>query len=207
MAAKRDRDVFINRPFDRDYQVLFQSIVFVVIRSGFRPRRALEADDASQNRLEKIFDITFDITAGCRYGVHDISRTDLDPESRLPRFNMPLELGLFLAAKKFGPGLGSKRCIVFDTKQYRYQKFISDIAGQDIHAHGDDREILIGKLAAWLRDQSGDVKVPGKKQIGEEFSRFVSDLPEICAHRSLAPEELTLRDMIGSMAEYIAARR
>jgi len=32
---------------------------------------------------------------------HDISRTELNEHS-LPRFNMPLELGLFLGASRFG---------------------------------------------------------------------------------------------------------
>ena len=40
--------------------------------------------------------------ADCRYGIHDISRTELDRDSGLPRFNMPLELGIFLGAKRFG---------------------------------------------------------------------------------------------------------
>ena len=70
-------------------------MVFTVLRSGFIPRCALELDDGSDNRFDKICRII----AECRLGIHDISKTELDAKSKLPRFNMPLELGLFLAAK------------------------------------------------------------------------------------------------------------
>ena len=74
------------------------AIVFAVHDCGFMARCALEEEDTSQVRIDKIYAIIAD----CRYGIHDISRTELDEVSGLPRFNMPLELGIFLGAKKFG---------------------------------------------------------------------------------------------------------
>jgi len=107
-APASNRDVFINCPFDAEYKQLFYAIVFTVIRSGFRARCALETDDASENRFAKICSIIKD----CRYGVHDISRTEADGNPPLPRFNMPLELGVFLGAKSYGgPAQKNKRCI------------------------------------------------------------------------------------------------
>jgi hypothetical protein len=69
---------------------------------------------------------------GCpRKNSDDLSRTELHED--LPRFNMPLELGIFLGAKKYGNEQNNnKACIIFDREQYRYQKFISDISGHDI---------------------------------------------------------------------------
>ena len=57
---------------------------------------------------------------------------ELDETNRLPRFNMPLELGLFLGAKSFSdePRQKKKRCLILDSNPYRYQKFLSDIAGR-----------------------------------------------------------------------------
>jgi hypothetical protein len=43
----------------------------------------------------------FKLIEGCQFGIHDISRTELDTDSQLPRFNMPLELGMFLGAQRF----------------------------------------------------------------------------------------------------------
>lgn len=93
-----DKDVFINCPFSPDYSEFFQAIVFAVVRSGYTPRCARENDDGGEVRIEKICRIIRE----CRYGVHDISNTELDAASGLPRFNMPLELGLFLGARNFG---------------------------------------------------------------------------------------------------------
>ena len=91
-------NVFLNCPFDPAYKQLFDAMVFAVHDCGFIARCALEEGDASQVRIDKIYNIIVD----CRYGIHDISRTELDKNSGLPRFNMPLELGVFLGAKKFG---------------------------------------------------------------------------------------------------------
>jgi hypothetical protein len=135
MAADTNRDVFVNCPFDDQYRKFFYAIVFTVIRSGFVARCALETDNSADNRFDKICQIIKE----CRYGIHDISRTEPDGDPPLPRFNMPLELGVFLGAKKYGgPAHRTKSCIIFDRQQYRFQRFISDIAGQDIHAHGGD---------------------------------------------------------------------
>jgi hypothetical protein len=196
------RDVFINCPFDSEYKYFFWAIVFVVIRSGFRPRCALETDDSSENRFDKICNIIKE----CRYGIHDISRTELDESSKLPRFNMPLELGIFIAAKRFGARAHKvKRCIVLDRQKYRYQKFICDIAGQDIHSHETKLTILIEILATWLRNQSRDRKVPGGRIIASEFSSFRKKLPRICAARGLQPDELTFGDYAELVAEYLTA--
>lgn len=174
MAAV-NRDVFVNCPFDAAYKPLFHGIVFVLIRSGFRARCALETDDAGENRFSKICAII----KQCRYGVHDISRTEVDGNPPLPRFNMPLELGLF-GAKSFGRrDQNEKRCIIFDRERYRFQRYISDIAGQDIHSHGDDGKVLIEELAAWLRAQSRDPAVPGGRVIAAEFETFTRELPAI----------------------------
>jgi hypothetical protein len=163
------RDVFINCPFDSDYRPYFWAIVFVVIRSGFRPRCALEADDSSENRFDKICNIVKE----CRYGIHDISRTELDPKTKLPRFNMPLELGLFIAARRFGAHRQKlKRCIILDKQRYRYQKYVSDISGQDIRSHQGKVGILVVELATWLRIQSRDSSVPGGQRMAAEFDSF-----------------------------------
>jgi hypothetical protein len=195
------RDIFINCPFDSEYKHFFWATVFVVMRSGFQPRCALETDDSSENRFEKICSIIKE----CRYGIHDISRTELDEVSKLPRFNMPLELGIFIAAKRFGSGVQKlKRCIVLDKRRYRYQKFISDIAGQDIHSHERKLTILIETLATWLRTQSRDPKVPGGRIIATEFNSFRKRLPRICEARGLHPGELTFGDYVELVAQYSA---
>jgi hypothetical protein len=84
---KYANSVFINCPFDAQYRPLFEAIVFGVLDCGFRPRCALEIDDASQVRIDKVFKLI----AESKYGIHDISRTEITSAGALPRFNMPLE--------------------------------------------------------------------------------------------------------------------
>jgi hypothetical protein len=168
------RDVFINCPFSADYADSFQATIFAVVRSGFTPRCARENDDGGEVRINKICRII----AESQYGVHDISKTEPDPGSGLPRFNMPLELGLFLGAQTFGAKIQRrKKALILDRDPFRYQAFISDIAGQDIHAHGGDSLRLIEKIATWLRDEAGDPDVPGGRAIAGEFERFRAELP------------------------------
>jgi hypothetical protein len=126
MPASPSASVFINCPFDKQYQPLFEAIVFCVSACGFLPRCTLELTDASEVRIENIYRLI----AQCTNGIHDISRTEVDDQPyQLPRFNMPLELGIFLGAKRFG-GSSKKRCLIMDRQPYRYQRFISDIGGR-----------------------------------------------------------------------------
>ncbi len=119
---------------------------------------------------------------------------------------MPLELGVFLAAKRFGAkGQKSKRCIILDKQRYHYQSYISDIAGQDIHSHRGSIVVLIEEVASWLRGESRDPKVPGGRKMASEFDLFQRQIPTICSARGLEPGELTFGDYVDMVAEYLAA--
>jgi len=185
------KSVFINCPFDHDFQPLFRATIFTVHYAGFLARSALEVNDSSQTRLLTIFQLV----AACRYGIHDLSRTELDRTSGLPRFNMPLELGIFLGCKQFGDRRQQqKRVLVLDVEPHRYQKFISDIAGQDIVAHNNDPKLAIRQTRDWLRVSYQQRDLPGGERIWQAFSEFQRDLPQICAELQLTPAELTFVD-------------
>ncbi len=184
-------DVFINCPFDADYKPLFEAILFAVVACGFRPRCALEVDDASDVRIDKIFKII----AECQYGIHDISRTETTSGTSLPRFNMPLELGMFLAAKRFGTGRQKRKvCLILDRMPYRYQQFMSDIAGQDIQVHDNQPSQAIGVVRNWLRSTSRSKILPGGGDVFRRYQLFVNDLPTLCEQLKLHPNELTFND-------------
>jgi len=118
-------NVFVNWPFDDAYRQLFEAIVFAITTAVRSPDVRLEADDGSQVRIDKIAIII----GACRLGIHDISRTEPDASTGLPRFNMPLELGMFLGAKRYGRARQKQKvCLILDVARHRYQKFISDIA-------------------------------------------------------------------------------
>jgi hypothetical protein len=185
------RNVFINCPFDETYQAIFQSIIFTVFDCGYTPRCSLEIEDSSEVRIDKIARVIAD----CKYGIHDISRTELDKDTNLPRFNMPLELGMFLGAKRFGDDeQGKKACLILDRGPYRYQSFISDIAGQDIQSHKNDDSEAIKVIRNWLRSVSGRVTIPGGKEILRRYHNFKMELPTLCKKMKLAIDEMIFND-------------
>ncbi len=193
-------DVFVNCPFDAQYRPLFEAIVFAILACGFRPRCALEIDDASEVRIDKIFKII----AECKYGVHDISRTEVTSASGLPRFNMPLELGMFLAAKRFGAGPQKQKvCLILDSMPYRYQQFISDIAGQDIQVHNNSTKEAITVIRNWLRSASRSRVLPGGMEIYRRFQLFAQDLPALCTELKVQRDELTFNDSASIIDDWL----
>ncbi len=196
-------NVFINCPFDSAYKPLFDAMIFAVHDCGFIPRCALEEDDASQVRIDKIYNII----ANCRYGIHDISRTELDRDSNLPRFNMPLELGIFLGAKKFGiEEQKRKKCLILDTERYRYQQFISDIAGQDIQAHNNSSREVIMHVRNWLRNTSRRETIPSGGIIWERYQEFMEKLPQMAREGRLIVEELIFNDYTSMVTQWLRAK-
>ena len=189
--AKGAEGVFINVPFDVRYKKLFHALVFAVHECGFVARCALEGDDGSQVRMDKIFDIIRD----CPLGIHDLSRTTLDAQFRLPRFNMPLELGVFLGAKRFGSGkLKQKSCLILDRERFRYQVYCSDIAGQDVRAHDNNVAEAIRVARNWLSAARQASKMPGPSTIARRYLGFRRDLPRMGKEQRLDVKDLTFLD-------------
>ena len=199
-SARYTDNVFINCPFDSAYKPLFDAIVFTVHDCGFVARCALEEEDASQVRIDKIYNIIAD----CCYGIHDISRIELDETSGFPRFNMPLELGIFLGAKQFGVAdQKEKKCLVLDKEPYRYQQFISDIAGQDIQAHSNDVETIVRVVRNWLRTASGQQIILGGNIIWERYQEFMKDLPQTAEELRLDAEDLIFNDYASVIVRWL----
>ena len=192
-------DVFINCPFDRDYAPTFEALIFTVFACGFRPRSARELDDGAQTRIDKLYTII----AVRRYGIHDLSRTELDPVNGLPRFNMPLELGIFMGAKRFGgKEQAGKRCLILDVEQYRYQKFVSDIAGMDIEEHRGDPRRAVERTRNWLANASRR-KIEGPARILAAYDRFCADLPALAQSMGFERDRIPYVDFERIVTEWL----
>lgn len=200
-SADYEQNVFINCPFDEAYAPIFEAIVFAVNDAGFRPKCARERLDSSQVRLQKIFDLI----ASSRYSIHDLSRTALDDATALPRFNMPLELGVDLGCKAYNLDCSDKSLLIFDSEPYRFQKFVSDIGGQDIHQHGNNARIAVTRVRNWLRTESGRSDIPGGLAIYARYEAFRGDLPKICADLQLDVDSLTFADFLYTIGWWLKA--
>jgi hypothetical protein len=196
-----ENSVFLNVPFDRKYTRLSNAVVFAVHDCGFAARSALEIEDSGQGRVEKILDII----EQSKFGIHDISRAGIDRTTRLARFNMPLELGFFLGAKRYGSERDrQKRCLVLDRDRYRYRSFCSDIAGQDIQAHNDEPRKAIRAVRDWLSSHRSGVDIPGGKAIFDRYEQFRAQLPQQAHDVNLDHRELTFGDYARLVVGWLA---
>ncbi len=190
--SDRDRSVFINCPFDAAFTSIFNAIIFSATACGFQVRSALEIADSGELRLQKIMRLL----ESSRFSIHDISRVELDEDSGLPRFNMPIELGAALGMKYLGRArLRDHHMLVLDTERYRYQTFASDLAGIDISAHGGTPARAIGEVRNFFGTHIG-ATLPSPSVIEKGYRLFEAALPAMAAAARQQERELTFKDRL-----------
>ncbi|MBO9097936.1 MULTISPECIES: hypothetical protein [unclassified Rhizobium] len=159
-----ERSVFINCPFDEAFAPILQAIAFCVVFLGFFPRLAPENRDNAASRLEKIVELI----KGSKYGIHDLSRCQATSIGQYSRMNMPFELGMDHACKRFGNSpLSEKVILILEQERFDYQKSLSDIAGWDIQAHQGDFAKAVRHVRTWLVAQPSTARVSPSKILGE----------------------------------------
>lgn len=152
MAPPFGRSVFVNCPFDDEFAPVLQSVAFCVVYLGFFPRLAPENADNAAARLDRIAELI----RGSKYGIHDLSRCKSTMADEYSRMNVPFELGLDHACRRFGNApLTDKRILILEDTRYDYQRALSDISGWDIQAHGGDHEKAVRHVRSWLIAEAG----------------------------------------------------
>jgi hypothetical protein len=166
-----ERSVFVNCPFDEEYAPLLQAIAFCIVLLEHFPRFAPENTDNAEPRLSRIAQLV----NGSKFGIHDLSRCRADAKGEYARMNMPFELGLDYACRRFGASeLQDKRILVLESRAYDYQKALSDIAGWDIRTHQNDYAKAVAHVRNWLSSQSpvpsiGTSRILGKYTAFQEW--------------------------------------
>lgn len=184
----RARSVFINCPFDAEYKPLFRAACFTILACGYAPRCALDYSDSGTVRFTEIVKMITE----CGLSIHDISRVQLDKDSKLPRFNMPLELGADLGLRLEGSARQrDRKILILDTESHRYDKTLSDISGMDIEAHGDDVGKVIKHVRDWLNAnrEDGAQVLPGAAAIRADHDAYLKIVPDIIAALRLDPHD------------------
>jgi hypothetical protein len=165
--AQFNTNVFINCPFDKDYEPILQAILFCLIYLGLDPKIATERTNSAEARLAKIAELI----ETSRFSIHDLSRCQAAKEGELYRLNMPFELGIDWACRKYKTGKEGKSILVLEREKFRYQAAISDLAGCDIESHEDHYDIAIRKVRNWIYSET---KSPcdGATRIIEAYADF-----------------------------------
>lgn len=195
-----DKNVFINCPFDNTYFPILRAILFTLVYLEYNPQIS-ETSDSGNNRLNSIKDLIKD----SKFSIHDISRVELN-KSGLPRFNMPLECGIDFGAKLIGrKPLDEKVFLILEVERYRYQEFMSDIAGNDIRAHNNDPEAAIKCVRDWLKINVEN-QLDYSKKIWLVYNEFLYDLIEYAKKNHFNPydlSEITFSDLVELMQEWV----
>lgn len=179
-------DVFINCPFDPSFLDVFRAIVFAVRACGLRPRCGWDESDGATVRIDKICDMI----EQCDWGIHDLSAIALDATTAMPRFNMPLELGISIGAKRFGgPRQRIKRLLILDKNKHHYDQSTSDISGQDIADHDGTPDKAIRAVRNWLATNRGPGTpvLPGARALAGDYLKVRRYIDIVIARERLDP--------------------
>jgi hypothetical protein len=194
MAAHRNRDtfdksVFINCPFDSAYTPLLRPLLFTVIVLGFRPCLASDQSDSTEYRLDKILGLI----RKSRLSIHDISRLKATGVGDFARFNLPFELGLAHASRVFGPmTMRRKRCLILEREPHDFRRALSDLAGGDIKAHGDEPQGVVRSVRNWFVETVGLRNLPSPTQLWYRFTDFTADFYETRKAQHFSEDDLNM---------------
>jgi len=144
--------VFLNIPYDEEFTSLYVAYIVGLFQLDLVPHLAFEIPGGDR-RLDRIFRLI----QSCRYSLHDLSRVEVSVTSAaVPRFNMPLELGMTITWQQLHPQLHT--WFVWESEPYRIQRSASDLNGSDACIHnGRPEEVLRELRNAFHRDRMPSV--------------------------------------------------
>lgn len=145
--------VFLNIPYDQDFQSLYIAYIVGLYQLGLTPFLT-SGIPGGERRLDRILALI----QSCRYSIHDLSRVELSATPpATPRFNMPLELGLTITWAKMHPKRHT--WFLWESIHRRIQKSMSDLDGTDAHIHSGTVVGVLGELRnAFVRDGAPSVQ-------------------------------------------------
>ena len=140
--------VFLNIPYDQEFRSLYVAYIVGLYQLGLVPHLASEIPGGDR-RLSKIFKLI----QSCRYSIHDLSRVEVSvAPSAVPRFNMPLELGMTITWQNLHPSRHT--WFVWESEPYRLLRSASDLNGTDPNIHNGNAEGIFRELRnAFRRDR------------------------------------------------------
>jgi hypothetical protein len=161
-SALLTNSVFLNLPFDREYEEIFVGNVVGLITLGLEPRSVIELDETGEGRMERLFRLM----GKCGSSIHDLSYRGDEF-----RYNMPFELGIAFALGRSG---GKRRLVVFEAKKRDLLRTLTDLRGFDPKIHS-----MKGKKAlAMIYECFISPTISDPEKMGQEiYDRVILALP------------------------------
>jgi hypothetical protein len=146
LALFRKRQVFLNYPFDDEFQDMSYAMHFAVVAAGLIPVCARDLSVPDKPRV----DMLVKAIASCQYSVHDLSRGRGEGADNYARLNMPIELGMALFQDLNTDG-AAHRYAFFVGNPHEYKSYASDLSGLDAQYHENNDLTLLRLIYEWLR--------------------------------------------------------
>ncbi len=167
MAQELGESVFLNIPYDKGFEPIYLAYVTGLTVLGLKPKLTAAVPN-SKNRLETIIKLL----ETCAYSIHDLSR--VESTNGMPRFNMPLELGLALYREWNAPD--KHGVYVFEQKSHRIQQSTSDLNGMDPFIHNGSPEKVMSGLRSIFQREANRSTVP---KMMKTYDWLIQKLPII----------------------------
>lgn len=161
-SAQRTDSVFLNLPFELDYEPIFVGFIVGLVTVGLVPRSVVELDENGDGRMERLFQLMKE----CRISIHDLSYRGSEF-----RYNMPFELGVAYALSKNDP---DAVLLVFEAKKRNLLKTLTDLRHFDPKMHHMDGK----KALATIYDSFVSPDLPDPEELGLWiYKEIVKNLP------------------------------
>ncbi|WP_242077195.1 hypothetical protein [Brevundimonas diminuta] len=197
-----DKNVFVNCPFDPEYVDILRPLVFCILALGFEPRIAKERADGAEVRLEKIIELIED----SKFAVHDLSRLKAKKAKEYFRLNMPFELGIDYACRRYKGGeFSTKKILILEDKAHELKKALSDLAGSDFDAHNNEPAKICKIVRDWLA-QSMDAPAPPPSELWGKFADFTGENYIKLQSQNYSDQDIEdqpLRELMAAMREWL----
>lgn len=201
------KNIFINCPFDSDYDSLLRPILFTIVYFRFTPQIASQIADSGEQRINKILALI----VSSKYSVHDLSRIKSVKTDEYYRLNMPFELGIDYACRRLSSEhLRGKRFLVLGAEPHDYKKALSDLAGIDAKSHENKPEKVVQALRNWFIDTVHLRRADSATVIWYKFNDFMADFYEQRKREGFSKEDLNMmpvREYIAFTQEWINKNR
>lgn len=172
-------DVFLNVPYDKDYEPVLLALTAALVALGRTPRLTFQVPDDGAGRIKRIIDLI----RKCPVSFHDLSAVELPP-----RFNMPFELGLACAVQHLRK---KHRYFILEAEPHRLDKHLSDLKGVDHKIHHRNPANAIAAVLEVL-DKPG--YRPNAKEVFALYEEMTASVPDIL--------RLHMKDKIFSVRVY-----
>jgi len=202
-AEPFERCVFINCPFDEEYEPVLQAVLFCLVYLGFAPRLAKVENDSGDVRLAKIRRMIEE----SKFSIHDLSRCQSVRAGEHYRLNMPFELGVDYGCRQYAGGrFAQKRLLILEEKPFRYQAALSDLAGCDIQYHGGDFQKAVRKVRNWLAGEAAIQAAGASRILGAyvDFQAWHYERQLAAGHSEEDIQDYPTAELLAAMREWVA---